>query len=112
MKIAGRDARQKCVVVEVLDSKYVMVDGETRRRKCNIAHLEPLNMMVELQSGADNATVVAALKAEGIVCEEKKAANKEAKPLPKKEKVVKKKAAKPKVEKPAKAEKKPAEKKK
>ena len=104
MKIAGRDARQKCVVVEVLDSKYVMVDGETRRRKCNIAHLEPLNMIVELQSGADNAAVVASLKAEGIICEEKKTTQKGAKPRPKKEKVVKKKAAKPKKAKATSAE--------
>ena len=40
-KIAGRDADKKCVIVEVLDNNYVIIDGETRRRKCNIQHLVP-----------------------------------------------------------------------
>lgn len=94
VKIAGRDARKKCVVVEVLDNNFVLVDGETRRRKCNVAHLEPLNMAVEVSSGADNAAVVAALKEAGIVCVEKKAANKGAKEKPKKQKARKKAAKK------------------
>jgi len=101
IKIAGRDARKKCVIVEVLDNNFVMIDGETRRRKCNVGHLEPLNMAVELSSGADNATVVAALKEAGIVCTEKKAANKGAKEKPKKQKARKKGEAKPKAEKKA-----------
>ncbi|MBI5073067.1 50S ribosomal protein L14e [Candidatus Woesearchaeota archaeon] len=105
VKIAGRDARKKCVVIEVLDNTFVMVDGETRRRKCNVAHLEPLNMAVELSSGADNAAVVAALKDVGIVCTEKKAASKGEKEKPKKQKAVKKGEAKPKAEKAKPAEK-------
>ena len=93
MKIAGRDAGKKCVVVEVIDSKTVLIDGETRRRKCNIAHLEPLELSFDIESGADNTTVVKALKEQGIICNEKKASQKQEKPRPKKEKVVKKKAA-------------------
>lgn len=92
VKIAGRDARKKCVVVEVIDDKYVLIDGETRRRKCNTEHLEPLDRVIELESGADNATVVDALKAEGIVCALKKESAKQPQPRPKKQKVVKKKA--------------------
>ena len=42
IKLAGRDAGKKCVIVGILDDKTVMIDGETRRRKCNILHLEPL----------------------------------------------------------------------
>lgn len=103
VKIAGRDARKKCVVVEVIDNNFVLIDGETRRRKCNVSHLEPLNLVVEIKSGADNAGVVEALKAEGIVCELKKESKKEPKPRPKKEKVVKKKPAEAVGEKKAKA---------
>ncbi len=93
IKIAGRDARKKCVVVEVLDNNHVLIDGETRRRKCNVLHIEPLDLTVELESGADNAAVADALKAEGIVCELKKESAKQPQPRPKKQKVVKKKAA-------------------
>lgn len=115
IKIAGRDARKKCVVVDVLDSTFVMIDGETRRRKCNIAHLEPLNLAMDIKANASNEEVVQALKAEGIVCEQKKDAKKQPQPRPKKQKVVKKKAAPAEAKKEVKAEKKeekkPAEKK-
>lgn len=96
IKIAGRDARKKCVVVEVIDNNYVLIDGETRRRKCNVAHLEPLDLVVELESGAENAAAVEALKAEGIVCTGKKESTKQPQPRPKKQKQVKKKAPEPK----------------
>ncbi len=99
VKIAGRDARKKCVVVEVIDDKYVLIDGETRRRKCNTEHLEPMDRVIELESGADNAAVVDALKAEGIVCALKKESTKQPQPRPKKQKVVKKKPTEKKEEK-------------
>ena len=41
VKTAGRDASKKCVIIDLLDDKYVLIDGETRRRKCNIIHIEP-----------------------------------------------------------------------
>lgn len=91
VKIAGRDARKKCVIVDVLESPHVLIDGETRRRKCNISHLEPLDIIVEISANANNASVVAALKEQGIICLEKKDAKKTEKPRPKKEKVKKKK---------------------
>ena len=93
VKIAGRDARKKCVIVDVLNDYNVLIDGETRRRKCNISHLEPIDLMVELSANADNAAVVAALKEQGIVCAEKKDAKKSEKPKPKKEKIKHKKLA-------------------
>ena len=108
MKIAGRDARKKCVVVDILDNTYVMIDGETRRRKCNIMHLEPLNLAVAIKANANNEEVVRALKEEGIVCDMKKDANKQPQARPKKQKAKKKTEAQ---EKKVKAEAKPAEKK-
>ncbi len=93
VKVAGRDARKKCVIVDVLNDYNVLIDGETRRRKCNISHLEPIDLMIELSANADNAAVVAALKEQGIVCAEKKDAKKSEKPRPKKEKVKHKKVA-------------------
>jgi len=57
VKTAGRDAGLKCVVVDVIDDNYVLIDGETRRRKCNILHLEPLDKAVQLRKGASHEEV-------------------------------------------------------
>ena len=62
VKIAGRDAGKKCIVVDVLGKEMVMIDGETRRRKCNIAHIEPLDKKVDIKKGASHEEVMAALK--------------------------------------------------
>lgn len=57
VKIAGRDAGKKCVVIDVLDANFVMIDGETRRRKCNILHLEPLDKTADVKKNASHAEV-------------------------------------------------------
>lgn len=61
MKIAGRDAGLKCVVVDILDD-FVLIDGQTRRRKCNPMHLEPLDQKLEVEKGASHEQVVSAFK--------------------------------------------------
>ncbi len=58
VKLAGRDAGKKCVIVDVLDDVYVLIDGETRRRKCNVAHLEPLTTSLPLKKNASHDAVV------------------------------------------------------
>jgi large subunit ribosomal protein L14e len=72
MKIAGRDAGKKCVIIDVIDQHYVMIDGQTRRRKCNINHLEPLNQIVQVTKNAPVPEVVRVLKENNIEVEEKK----------------------------------------
>jgi large subunit ribosomal protein L14e len=57
VKIAGRDAGLKCVVVDILEDKFVLVDGETRRRKCNIMHLEPLKDVIKIKKNASHEDV-------------------------------------------------------
>ena len=49
LKIAGRDAGRKCVVVEDAKEGYVVVDGDVRRKKVNVKHLEPLSEMEEIK---------------------------------------------------------------
>jgi large subunit ribosomal protein L14e len=71
LKIAGRDAGMKCVVVEVIDERYVLIDGMTRRRKCNLLHLEPLEQVLELESNASHGTVIALFKDMGFDVAEK-----------------------------------------
>lgn len=62
VKIAGRDAGKKCVIVEVLDDKHVMIDGMTRRRKCNKIHLEPLGQTLDINNKASHEEVAKAFK--------------------------------------------------
>ncbi|MBI2664728.1 50S ribosomal protein L14e [Candidatus Woesearchaeota archaeon] len=71
VKTAGREAGQKCVIVDVLDNLYVTIDGNVRRKKCNIAHLQPLDETIELQKGASHADVIAAFKKLKILKEPK-----------------------------------------
>ena len=66
VKIAGRDSGKKCVVVDVLEKSIVLIDGETRRRKCNACHLEPLKKKLAIKKGASHEEVMAALKKSGI----------------------------------------------
>jgi len=111
IKTAGRDAGCKCVVVDILDDLYVLIDGGTRRRKCNILHLEPLKYIIKIKKGASHENVKAEFKKLGLEVRETKP--KETKERPKKirkkkEKVEKetKDKKKGKVEKKKKAEKK------
>ncbi len=51
VKIAGRDAGKTCVVVDKVDESNVLIAGETRRRKCNVRHLEPLKKVIKIKKG-------------------------------------------------------------
>lgn len=62
VKIAGRDAGKRCLIVDILDNNRVLIDGETRRRPCNMLHLEPLEETVKIKKGASHEEVVQALK--------------------------------------------------
>ena len=65
IKLAGRDAGKLAVIIEKMDSKMVLIDGEVRRRKCNINHLEPTSKTIEIGSGASEADVKKAFEAMG-----------------------------------------------
>ncbi|MEK6951259.1 MAG: 50S ribosomal protein L14e [Nanoarchaeota archaeon] len=73
MKIAGRDAGGKGVVIEQLDNIYVLVDGGLRRKKVNIKHLEPLSVVIELNAGAAHEEVEREFKKLGLPVWERKA---------------------------------------
>ncbi|MBI4152068.1 50S ribosomal protein L14e [Candidatus Woesearchaeota archaeon] len=73
VKIAGRDAGRKCVVVENLDAPFVVVDGDVRRRKVNTKHLEPLEITVDLKGKTSHADVKAAFSKLGQAVWETKA---------------------------------------
>lgn len=80
IKIAGRDAGKKCVIVEILDDKFVTIDGETRRRKCNIMHLELLDEKIDIKKGASHSDVSAAFTKIGLKARETKPKEKTVRP--------------------------------
>jgi large subunit ribosomal protein L14e len=91
IKIAGRDAGKIGVIIDTLDDKTVLLDGQTRRRKCSINHIELMEKSIEIEKNASNPNVVSALKAVGVECEEKKEVKGAEKSIrPTKVKVVKK----------------------
>ena len=96
VKIAGRDAGKKCAVIKVLDDNNVIIDGETRRRKCNIMHLEMLNDKVEISEEAGTEAVCKALGVEFRATK-----TKEAKARPRKQRKARVKEAPKKVKKDA-----------
>ena len=72
IKLAGRDAGKKAVVVENIDSNFVLIDGQTRRRKGSISHLEPTEVMLTLNKGAAHKEVAAEFKKLNIILVETK----------------------------------------
>src|SRR3989338_5877484 len=67
MKIAGRDAGRVCVIVDILDKNMVLIDGDVRRKRCNIMHLEESAKKAEIGKGASHDEVKAAFEKLGYV---------------------------------------------
>ena len=71
VKTMGREAGSLCVIVEKMEGNYVVITGPknlsgVRRRSCNIRHLEPLESVLRISSGADDATVEKAVESAGL----------------------------------------------
>lgn len=57
IKLAGRDAGREAVIVDILKDNYVLIDGNVRRRKCNIFHLEPTSKKIDIKKNASHEDV-------------------------------------------------------
>ena len=57
LKLAGRDGGREAVIVDILDNNFVLIDGNVRRRKCNILHLEPTSKKIDIKKGASHEEV-------------------------------------------------------
>src|SRR3990167_5590764 len=102
VKTAGRDAGKFCTIVDTLDNNFVMVDGQVRRKKCNLAHLEPLEKTVDVKKGASHADVVKAFEKIGLKIEATKPKTKKG-PKPVRQRKQKQKPSPAQEQKPAKA---------
>ena len=66
MKIEGRDSGKYAVIVDKINDNYFLIDGETRRKKCNISHLEPTEKTLKISANASTEEVTKAFKEIGI----------------------------------------------
>lgn len=72
VKVCGREAGKKCVIVDVIDKSFVLVTGPktvtgVKRRRANINHLEPLAEKIDIKRGASDEEVIEAFKAKGLL---------------------------------------------
>lgn len=72
VKIVGREAGRRCVVVDVVDKNFVVVTGPVKvsgvkRRRVNVGHIEPTDMKVKIGKGDGDNEIVEALKAAGLL---------------------------------------------
>ncbi len=63
IKLMGREAGHYCVIVDVIDKNYLLIDGpKIRRRRVNYKHVEATSESIEIKKGADHSAVEAAIK--------------------------------------------------
>lgn len=77
VKIFGREAGRKCVIVDLVDKNFVLITGPKeitgiKRRRANISHIEPTNDKIDIERGASDEEVAKALDAAGKTEEIKK----------------------------------------
>jgi large subunit ribosomal protein L14e len=65
IKNSGRDKNQICVVIDNIDERNVLIDGNVRRKKCNVAHLNPLDQTITIEKNESSASIKKELSALG-----------------------------------------------
>jgi large subunit ribosomal protein L14e len=63
IKLTGREAGSRCVIVDVIDRNYVLVTGPqemtgVRRRRVNMSHLRPLDEKVDIARNASDDEIL------------------------------------------------------
>jgi large subunit ribosomal protein L14e len=72
VKVLGREAGRKCVIVDLADKSFVLITGPKKitgikRRRVNANHIEPLQEKIDLKRGASDEEVAEALKASNML---------------------------------------------
>ncbi len=79
-KVAGREAGRKCVIVYVIDKNYVLIDGDVRRKRCNVMHLEPLKDVIKINKNESHDKIVSEFKKLDVEVTEKESKERKEKP--------------------------------
>lgn len=72
VKIRGREAGRRCVIVDIIDRNYVLVTGPknitgVRRRRANISHLKLTEDIIKIRRGASDEEVYKAIEEAGLL---------------------------------------------
>ena len=68
VKIAGREAGRKCVVVEKIDKTYVIIAGpDVKRRRANMKQLEPTSEILDIKKGITDEDLEKLLETENKI---------------------------------------------
>jgi len=72
VKLVGREAARKCVIVDVSDKSFVTITGPksltgVKRRRVNIGHIEPTQEKLDIKRGASDDEITAVLKSNGKI---------------------------------------------
>ena len=63
VKTLGREAGYYCVIVDIIDKNYLLIDGlKVRRRRVNYKHIEPITETLEIKKGASHEELEVAIK--------------------------------------------------
>ena len=67
MKLSGREAGKKCIVLDVVDKNFALITGPAKmtgvkRRRVNITHVEATPERIEIKKGASDEEVTKALE--------------------------------------------------
>ena len=89
VKLTGREAGKSCVIIDNLDDNFVLIDGNVKRRKCNIDHLEFTDKILPIKKDASTTDVLDAMNKAGIKTFKLKEPKKEVKGKPKKSRKIK-----------------------
>jgi large subunit ribosomal protein L14e len=71
VKLAGREAGKKCIIVDVIDKNFLLITGPkqvngVKRRRVNIRHVEPTEMKVNIRRGESDEEIMKALDEETL----------------------------------------------
>lgn len=71
VKLSGRETGSKCVIVDRVDKNFVLIAGpNVRRRRCNVSHLKPTEIMIDIEKNVTDAALKKALKKAKVSLEE------------------------------------------
>ncbi len=62
VKLAGKEAGRTAVIVDQSNENFVTIDGNLKRRKCNLSHLELTDKTLDIKKGASTEEIREAMK--------------------------------------------------
>lgn len=65
-KLSGKERGSICVVISIEGNNLVTIDGNVRRRKCNVQHLKPLNKILSIKANEKTDKIKELMKQEGF----------------------------------------------